>query len=531
VSNVHGRPELPYQPTVPTVLRRAARQFGADDLVVLPDRRISHAQAEESSRHLAKQLLAAGVGKGSRVGIHLSTSTQWAVAFLAAARIGALVMPFSTLYRPLELGEAIRTSDICMLVSSTMLLGKDHESFLEEALPALVDCSTDSLRMPTHPYLRSVRLLGPSSRTWAGRLDIETGQDTTEVFAGFDDAMLAAVEAEVSAADPVLAVLTSGTSAEPKAVVHTHGAVIRKTSPVANAALNAPFGGRVLSLMPFFWVGGMQELLGALQSGAAVVTLERLDAEAALALGRREKVTSVMGNPQAIQALPDGGEALRSLPTLRPLPARPWAGPPNSLGVTPVPIGMTETFGPWSSVEGLECRIVDEVTGADCGEGEVGELLVRGYALMAGIYKQEREDTFTDDGYYRTGDLGYVEGDRYFFAARLKDLIKTKGANVAPPEVEAVLNSHPDVQMAFVVGLPHATFGEEVVAGVVAADGVVLDVDELQELCRRRLSSYKVPRHVEMLAASQITYLASGKPDRRAVKELIAVQRLRIAAP
>ena len=519
-----GVPDLPYRATMPEIVRRAASIFGDADYIVMLDRRISFREAEAASRRLAKQLLAAGVTKGARIGIHLVTGPEWAVAFLAVTRIGAVAMPFSTIYRPAELRTAMRTGDVSVLLSSPTMLGKDHEAFLEDALPGLARALPGRLRIAEVPYLRSIWLLGHSSCGWAKRFEI-CSDDAGEAVDGFDEAFLEAVEAEVTPADVLTVVFTSGTTAAPKAVVHTHGAVLRKTAPASNAALNAIFGGRVLSLMPFFWIGGMQEVLAALQSGATLLALERLSASAALELGKREQATSLMGNPQALRSMLGRTAIEEAIPTLRPLPRRPWEGGPSRHADTATGIGMTETFGPWTAVEGFECRVVDTDTGEVMDEGQTGEFQVRGYGLMQGLYKREREEVFTADGFYRTGDLGYVDGGLFYFTARLKDMIKTKGANVAPAEVEAVLNANPRVRTSFVAGLPHDTFGEEVVAGVVAEEGHTIDVAALLAECRRVLSPYKVPTMIAVLRGEAIPQLANGKPDRRAVAAMLAEHR------
>jgi acyl-CoA synthetase (AMP-forming)/AMP-acid ligase II len=144
---------------------------------------------------------------------------------------------------------------------------------------------------------------------------------------------------------------------------------------------------------------------------------------------------------------------------------------------------------------------------------------------MDSLYKCEREDVFTPDGYYRTGDLGYVEAGKYYFRSRMKDMIKTKGANVAPAEVESVLNSCPEVRIAFVVGVPHDVYGQEVIAAVVPEDGRTVDVDVLVSECRRVLSTYKVPSMIEVLAPDEVPQLPSSKPDRRAVLALLTERR------
>src|SRR5215218_7199089 len=120
-------PELDYLPTVPTILLRAAKSYGDTDYIVMADRRLSFSEAEKASRRLAKVLLAAGVGKGSRVGIHLPSGPEWAISFLAVTRIGAVAMPFSTIYRPAELCTALRIGDVSLLLSAPTIVGKDHE--------------------------------------------------------------------------------------------------------------------------------------------------------------------------------------------------------------------------------------------------------------------------------------------------------------------------------------------------------------------------------------------------------------------
>jgi acyl-CoA synthetase (AMP-forming)/AMP-acid ligase II len=509
---------------MPEVIRRAGTLFGDADSVVLPDRRMSFRTMELVSRHLAQDLLDGGVTKGTRVGIHMASGPEWVAALVAVTRIGALAMPFSTLYRPAELRTAMRVGDVSLLISSPTVLGKDHEVFLEDAVPGLSGSTRGGLRIPDIPYLRSIWLLGGGTRKWADRLDVLV-DDEVDGAASPDWTLLEAVESEVTPSDPMLVVFTSGTTADPKAVVHSQGSLLRKMSPEADAGLNAMFGGRVLCLMPFFWVGGMQEVLAALQSGAALITLERPDGPAALELAKRERVTSIKETILARRSLFEGVQLDRAVPTVRPLPARAWDGGPSSRGDIAFGIGMTETFGLWTNVEGMACRVVDPDTGRPVGDGEVGEFWVRGYALMQGLYKHEREEVFTPDGFFATGDLGYTENGKFYFTSRLKDLIKTKGANVAPAEVEAVLNNDPAVRSSFVTGLPHDSYGEEVVAMVVPDEGRTIDVEALLGQCRSLLSSYKVPVMIKVLPTDQVPRLPSGKLDRRTLIDMLAKAR------
>jgi acyl-CoA synthetase (AMP-forming)/AMP-acid ligase II len=505
-------PPIEYRPTLPELLHRASSRFGDDDFVVLADRRISFAEAELASAVMARRLLAAGVGKGTRVGLILPNGIDWLVAWLAAGRIGALPMLFPSTYRPAELERALRISDAALLVAPRTMLGNDFEAFLEEAIPSLHDAGAGPIRDPRVPFLRAIWLTGGSTRTWSTAIDPNAGppDDVSE-------ALLAAVEAEVSPADPLLVIYTSGSSADPKAVIHTHGAAIRKVQPELGMALPGSFPGRTFCAMPFFWVGGPQDLLGALHSGAAVVTQERFDAAGALELLERERCTSLLGWASVL-------EQIRAQPTyaerdLSALATPDAPGPMLSSRGDPPNLGMTETFGPHSNRAWFDYKVVDHESGATLSDGEIGEFCVRGFGLMLGMYKKEREEVFDVDGWYHTGDRGYLEDGRIWFKGRYSEMIKAAGANVSPLEVEQVLESFPEVGQAFVLGVADPVAGATVAAVVVPAPGATLDPDELRVRVNRELSTYKVPRRWLVLAADDVPWLGTGKPDKRSLRQ------------
>jgi len=139
-------PDLGYKATIGQSISRAARIYGDKDFIVLPDRRISYAEADAVSRAVAKKMLAAGIGKGTRVGLLYTYSIEWVVAWLAASRIGALVMPLSTIYAPGELRTVLGLGDVSTLLLGPAMLGKDMAAYLEEAVPALRSAGTASSR-------------------------------------------------------------------------------------------------------------------------------------------------------------------------------------------------------------------------------------------------------------------------------------------------------------------------------------------------------------------------------------------------
>jgi acyl-CoA synthetase (AMP-forming)/AMP-acid ligase II len=552
-------PDLDYVPTIPAVVRRAATTFGGNDFIVMPDRRMSYAEAEVASRRVGKQLLAAGVGKGTRIGFMFPYGTDWVVAWLATARIGAIGMPFSTSYKPAELRKALRFGDVDTLLVPSTMFGQDHLAYVEEAVPGLVHAGPEPLRVPAVPFLRHVRVSGPSDRLWAKALplDFRLGGGTdagrpddgtaTRTDAGTDagsddgvsDEFFEAVEAEVTPSDLMMTIFTSGTTSEPKGVVHTHGNFLRHGANLARFA-GLTSESRRLCAMPFFWIGGVGLTLNlALSVGSAVLCVEKFEPDAVLDLMEAEGATEFAVWPQLGQRMQryisETGRDVGKIPAFAPPPTTDYGLRHNSLG-------MTETMGPHSAagpeaervlpeeirgsfgllVPCVEHRIADPETNATLGEGEVGEVCIRGYSLMNGLYKRERHETFDEDGWYHTGDKGLIRDGYLYFHGRLSEMIKTAGSNVAPREAELLLESLPEVGLAVVVGLPDADRGEVVAAALVPATGASIDPIETLRRAGEELSNYKVPRRVLVLDEGDVPYLANGKPDRLTVRRLLA---------
>ena len=529
-------PELDYVPTMPSVIRRAAERFGDRDFIVMPDRRMTFNEAEAASRRVGRQLLAAGVTKGTRVGAILPQGTDWVVAWLAATRIGALFMPLSTAYKPVEVRRALRLGDIEHLIMSAELHGEDNAVFMEGVVPGL-GATFGQLRSPLAPYLRTVWVNAERAPAWANTLQLDFR--ATGVGPMVDEELLVAVEAEVVPADLLLAVFTSGTSDVPKAPTHTHGNFFRHGANLARFE-QVTKDRRTFCAMPFFWIGGVGMVLNmALAIGHAVLCTERFDPEEAVDLMESEGVTKVSIWGQKLRSyLRTSGRDVSGIPALAAIASATIADRELSHGS----MGMTETVGPYTSpgseatralpeelrgsfgqfVTDVEYRIADPLTGVTLAGGEEGEVCVRGYSLMSGLYKKERHETFDDDGWYHTGDRGEVADDCLFFRGRLSEMIKTSGANVAPREVELVLEASREVALAVVVGIPDPERGEIVAAALFPEVGETIDIDVICERARAELSTYKVPRRLLVLDLVELPQLPSGKPDRMLIRGLLS---------
>lgn len=530
--------------------RELAARFGEQPLLVHAGRALTYREADARSQRIAKGLLASGIGKGTRVGVLLPNGPDWVLAWLAAARIGAVVVPINTFYQARELAFALRHADVALLLTTARFLNHDYLERLERAAPELAEQRGAPLRVRALPFLREVRVWESAGRENTGAESAEPVRTWTSggaaaleaLGARLDDALLAEAEREVSPADPLVVIYSSGSTGDPKGAIHAHGSVLRHARNLNQYRDLVP-DDRMYSPMPFFWVGGFVfSLLAVMHAGASLITEDAFEPGATLALLERERATIVSGWPHYGTALaqhPDFGK--RDLSALRAgnlYAVLPEAKRPRDLGLRATGLGMTETCGPHSmghideelperlrgsfgrAVPGVEHKIVNALTGEPLAAGELGEICVRGDSLMLGLVKRERGDTFDAEGFYHTGDSGFFDAEgNLFFRGRLGELIKTGGANVTPREVEAVLEAQPEVESAAVLGVAHTDRGENVAAAIVLREGAELAPSALRERLKRELAAYKLPRHVFLMTASELPMTDSGKLDRRRLRE------------
>ncbi|MGE0879514.1 MAG: class I adenylate-forming enzyme family protein [Acidimicrobiia bacterium] len=489
-------------PVAPADARNCAEFFRAigaayGDLpaIALGERTLTYAELEEQSRALAKGLLRRGIAKGARVGILMPNSPEWAVAWAAVTRVGGIAVALSTFLKPPELARVVRHGDLHGLIMQPGFLSSDFVANVEAAFPAARDSSPE-LFLADAPYLRWVALVGGNAPGWA-RTASWLVDESDEL-----EPLLAAAEAELHHDDPAAVIYTSGQSALPKGVTHSHGNIMRKVHyHVPN--FGPQHGVEAVASMPFFWVGGIAlQLLIILEVGGIV---------------------------RCMDAPTSGGPALGSI-------TRTAYFQPNGLVSA---LGMSETFATYAWGHGefhaehpictpmevfdpeVEIRVVTP-DGTTAREGETGELRVRGRGITIGLHKVDRRDAFDADGYYRTGDEILIHDGALCFLGRLGDMIKSAGANVAPAEVERELLDLPGVAAAHVVAVDVQGRGHLVGAAVVASEGATLDQSEIVAVLRQRLSTYKVPRLIAFVEAPEVPKTPSNKIDKRRLATLIS---------
>ncbi|WAC93032.1 class I adenylate-forming enzyme family protein [Mycobacterium sp. Aquia_213] len=518
---------MPGDSTVAEVLRQQARTRVDHPLLVCDAERISYAEADVRSAELARGLIALGAGKGTKVGLLYPNGPEFVVAMLAAARIGAAVVPFSTFVTAREMREQLVDSDVEILLTAQSFRSHDYVQRLTEVL--LGADLKPRLFSPTAPQLRHVAI---------------THETVYRRAATVDPALLRAMEADVYGCDLLAIVYTSGSTSTPKGVVHTHAALLGHQQNL-NTIRGLTAADKLFCNSPFFWIGGFAfGLLATLVAGSTLVCSNAADPGATLDLLEAEKPTMTNGFAAGVAHLADQPSyAERDLSSMRrgnlyPImaaEARP-ADPElrhNMLGMTEagsvVLIAEDESDQPEARrgsygkpAPGFETMLIDPDTMESVAVGEVGELCIRGPYVMQGYYKRAREECFDADGWLHTGDLVRTDADGFvYFVGRLSAMIKTAGANVSAAEVEKAITKVTGGAPAYVIGLPDPRRGQLVAAVVVSTDGAAaFDDAALSERLKSELSAYKIPKRFITLPRADIPLMSSGKVDTRRLRKL-----------
>jgi fatty-acyl-CoA synthase len=513
----------PFSRTLFELICEQAERFPQLAAVICGERMASYQDLADGAGRIAAALKAHGVRRGERVGILVNNRLEWLESCFGATALGATAVPFSTWSKPAELAYLLADSEVSALIAIDRFGGQDFSPAIARITP---DC----------PLLRLVVMLGEDVRPgWIAYDEFRAVAPLTPLAPG-DGA---------SAIDDALILYTSGSSARPKAVRLQHYAVIENGFNIGERMRLGPED-RVLLAPPLFWAyGACNALPATLSHGAALVLQSRFEAGEWIGLVERHRCTAVYTLPSITGAVLRHPEfACARVASLRTGlmigSAQEVRIAAEQLGASEICniYGSTETYGncvvtpcDWPlarriegqgpPLPGVRLRVADPETGAALPAGETGALEVAGYVTPSycGASSVHNGAAFTADGYFRTGDLGFVDdAGGFHFVARDADIIKRAGINVSPAEIETLLLQHPDVAQAAVVGAAVGERGEAIVAFVVPKPSEAVDAEELRAHCRALASSYKVPDHVEICAALPIT--ETGKLFRRGLRDM-----------
>ena len=491
---------------------------------------LTYAELDHQINLFAGGLARLGVQRDSTIGLLCTNRWEWLCTAIGATRIGARVAAFNTFARAWDLDYMIAHSKAEVLVAVGAFRTRSYLETLAELIPEIADTSWRSSR---YPLLREIVIVGDHAIP-AGCRSLGDVLEEGEPFAG----------AHTSALDDAFVLYTSGSSARPKAVPMQHYGVIENSYGIGER-MRLTHQDRVWLSVPLFWSYGAANALGAtLTHQASLVLQEAFEPGEALDLIQEHGATVAYTLPNITKALTEHRAFSRE--RVRTLRTGLTIGTPDDvrhaaqdLGIEQIcsVYGSTETYGnccvtpaEWPlerkatcqgpPLPGVRIRIHNTETGQILGADEVGELQVAGYIACGYLDTGESENAaFGDDGWYRTGDLGFLDAEGCFhFVARATEMIKTGGINVSPGEVEEFLVLHKKVRSAAVVGAKDPDLGEAVVAFVVIEADSGLTVEELRSWCKSRIAAFKVP--VRFHLVDELPKTDTGKLARRLLLEL-----------
>jgi acyl-CoA synthetase (AMP-forming)/AMP-acid ligase II len=500
---------IPDTALTPFVFQKASECGDKAAIIDAPSgRTLTYEQLFGAVKSFAGGLKARGFEKGDTLAILLPNLPEYAVAFHGAAWAGGTVTTVNPLYNAEEIGHQLKDAGAKFLIV--------FPQALENAKKAAEGTQVEE-----------VFVLG----------EAEGATPVTELL-GEPVAEQVAVDPQDTVALPY----SSGTTGLPKGVMLSHRNLVANILQ-AHSALTVEPDDVVIGVLPFFHIYGMTVIMNmGLYNGLTTVTMPRFDLEQFLTVIQEHKVTRAYVVPPIALALAkhplvdkyDLSSLKLVLSGAAPLGAELEQACQERLGCPVVQgYGMTETspvshtapqgkhkpgtIGP--VLANMECRIVDPESGEDAEQGERGELWMRGPNIMKGYLNNEEatRETIVEDGWLRTGDVAIVDEDGYFaIVDRVKELIKYKGFQVAPAELEALLVEHPAVADAAVIPLPDEEAGEIPKAFVVLANEDTT-TEEIQQFVADRVSTYKQIRAIEVI--DEIPKSASGKILRRVLRD------------
>jgi fatty-acyl-CoA synthase len=526
----------PASRTLGAVLTEVAARSPKAPAVIHPEMTLTYGELEAEARRVARGLLALGIARGDHVGLLMANSPEWVIAYFAAAKVGAVLVPFNTWYRQNEIAWTLRHCGVKVLIAAGTFLDHDYAADLFEILPGLSTAEPGGLEEPPIPDLTAVVFHNAPGRGFDWSRLVEAGR-------GITDIEVAKATARVKPCDVATILYTAGSTAEPKGVVLRHAGIVDNAFEIGARRRYGPED-RVWVGLPLFYGGGaIHALPAAFTHGAALVIQRRFDAGVAIDLIAQSGATAYHGSGNMTRAILEHPRFDRHLvSTLAKDPA--GASEPNKrlalvelgLRLATPSYGLTECYGNATGglpddpldvklntdglpLPGFEVSIVDPETRRPMAGGEIGLILLRGHTTDQYFGNAAATAAAIDqDGWFDTGDLGRMdEAGRLIFHARLKAVIKSGGINVSPLEVEQLLCRHPQVRQAYVVGVPSLDRGELVIAFVEPTG--ILSEQELQEFVRASAAGFKVPRHIFFRGDEQLPRSPAGKVPLHLLRE------------
>ena len=473
--------------------------------LIAGSRKVSYREFDARTQALACGLLREGLRPGDRVAIHLPNSIETAMIYIACFKAGLIPVPCKTGLKPDELEFVLEHSQARAYVAHSTLY--DRFSAVRSKLPAIERIVLVDQESPQNEAVNFDALLAHDSKTQLPPAAPDAG---------------------------AVILYTSGTTARPKGILHTHQSLWHCARLHAEA-FELRSDERQLLMCPMMHMSGLLQLLTTVFIGDTAIIVPPLDPAAALDAIEQERCTHMLGLPVAyhfmvreqersprrvdsIRSALGGGDSvpvalIQAFQSAFGVPIREGHGMSECVPNIVNPLVGLRPGSLGRPLPGVEARV-------DAAPGEAGELLLRTPAMFACYWRDEEETRRAfQDGFLRTGDLARIDEDGFFwFAGRCKEIIVRGAANISPQEVEDIICQHPAVAQAGVVGVPDAVWGESVCAFVVLKAGAAAAIDDLRAFLLERLGDWKVPDLIYF--KHELPLGSTGKINRRLLREV-----------
>ena len=510
------------------LIEQRVREHPERPLAVVGDRTWSYGHVETQASAFAAALSELGLGAGDRIAVNLPNGIEWIVSLLAAAKLGAVVVPVSPQLSSLDLRYQLRHAEASAVVTIERWGGVDYLQRFEDLLGDL-------------PDLQYVVTVGDEDLWYDDR--IFQYEDLVSSGSGRP----VPLPPDQDDAQDLAVVYTSGTMGKPKGVRLSHHAVVENAVRTVEVLELSPED-RVLAAVPFFAIFGLSMMVGTIAAGATLVLQPTFDAAAVLSLIASSQVSVLHGvptqfhllmreeafDPSRLRSLRTGIIAGSSVSEELVRRVRRWCDVLVAYGLTET--GPTVTLTRFAdsddrrlgsvgrALPGVEVMAVDIRTGVLHGPEAVGEIAVRGSNLMRGYLRMPAETAkvHTAEGFFLTGDLGIIDEEGYVkILGRRQETIARGGIQLYPRELEDRLRAHPAVDDVCVIGVPHDVLGEQICACIVPVEGAVITGSEIKRFAQETMAAYKVPDLVRFFDGFPMT--GSGKVRRRELARAIAL--------
>ena len=494
----------------------------------------TYSEFRDDVDRFARSLIALGVKRNDKVAIWATNVPAWFVTFWAATKIGAVLVTINTAYKIHETEYLLRQSDTHTLVMVDGYRDSDYVSIIKEICPEL---ASHEAGKPLHskrlPFLRnviSVESEQPGCLTWEGAMALSEEVPIEIVYQRM---------ATLNRHDVCIMMYTSGTTGFPKGVMLTHYNIVNNGKHTGDR-MDFSTADRLLIQVPMFHCFGMVlAMTASVTHGATMCPIPYFSPRSALECVNLEKITACHGVPTMFIAMlehedfdkTDFSHMRTGIMAGSPCPVKVMQDVIDKMNLSEMTIvfGQTESSPGCTqsasddSIEvkvntvgqpypGVECKIVDPVTGQDLPDDTDGEFVARGPNIMKGYYKMPAAtaDAIDDDGWLHTGDMARRRPDgNYKITGRIRDMIIRGGENIYPKEIEDFIYTHEKVKDVQVIGVPDKQYGEAIMACVVLKDGAEMTEDEVKAFVKDHMATHKTPKYVRFV--DEFPMNAAGK--------------------